>query len=87
MSSEVKESKLDAASFVVVANRLPVERVELPDGTTDWRSSPGGLVTAFEPIMHKRRGRLGRLAWSSRRGTGTVRGRWARAGPSPTIGL
>ncbi len=56
MSSEVRESKLDAASFVVVANRLPVERIELPDGTTDWRSSPGGLVTAFDPIMHKREG-------------------------------
>ena len=56
MSSRVRESKLDAASFVVVANRLPVERIELPDGSNDWRSSPGGLVTAFEPIMHRRRG-------------------------------
>ena len=50
------EWKLDAASFVVVANRLPVEQVELPDGSADWRPSPGGLVTAFEPIMHRRRG-------------------------------
>jgi trehalose 6-phosphate synthase len=56
MSSEPKQPKLDAASFVVVANRLPVDRIELPDGTADWRPSPGGLVTAFEPIMHKRHG-------------------------------
>jgi trehalose 6-phosphate synthase len=39
-----------------VANRLPVDRVERPDGTADWRPSPGGLVTAFDPIMHKRHG-------------------------------
>jgi trehalose 6-phosphate synthase len=32
----------------VVANRLPVDRVE---GTDDWRRSPGGLVTALEPVM------------------------------------
>jgi trehalose 6-phosphate synthase len=56
MNSKSKNSKLDPASFVVVANRLPVDRVEHPDGTADWRPSPGGLVTAFEPIMRRRRG-------------------------------
>jgi trehalose 6-phosphate synthase len=56
MSPQSKEWQLDSASFVVVANRLPVDRVEGPDGTADWRPSPGGLVTAFDPIMHKRRG-------------------------------
>jgi trehalose 6-phosphate synthase len=56
MSPKSQEWKLDAASFVVVANRLPVEQIELPDGSTDWRPSPGGLVTAFDPIMHSRRG-------------------------------
>jgi trehalose 6-phosphate synthase len=56
MSPEHKEWQLDPASFVVVANRLPVDRVEGPDGTADWRPSPGGLVTAFDPIMRKRRG-------------------------------
>jgi trehalose 6-phosphate synthase len=56
MSSQPKEWKLDPASFVVVANRLPVDRVEDADGTAEWRPSPGGLVTAFEPIMHRRRG-------------------------------
>jgi trehalose 6-phosphate synthase len=56
MSTDRTERKLERASFVVVANRLPVDRVELPDGTADWRPSPGGLVTAFGPIMHRRGG-------------------------------
>lgn len=37
--------------FVVVANRLPVDRVVDADGTTQWRTSPGGLVTAMEAVM------------------------------------
>jgi trehalose 6-phosphate synthase len=37
--------------FVVVAGRLPVDRVEDPDGEISWRPSPGGLVTALEPVM------------------------------------
>jgi len=56
MSPQRKEWKLDPASFLVVANRLPVDRVEGTDGTADWRPSPGGLVTAFDPIMHRRGG-------------------------------
>ncbi|HWJ51917.1 MAG TPA: trehalose-6-phosphate synthase, partial [Propionibacteriaceae bacterium] len=44
------------AAFVVVANRLPVDRVEQPDGSSEWRPSPGGLVTAFEPVMRSREG-------------------------------
>jgi len=40
-----------SADLVIVANRLPVDRVTLPDGTAGWRGSPGGLVTAVEPIM------------------------------------
>jgi trehalose 6-phosphate synthase len=39
--------------FVVVASRLPVDRVEEPDGKASWRPSPGGLVTALEPVMRK----------------------------------
>jgi len=38
-------------SFVVAASRLPVDRAEGPDGTAEWRASPGGLVTALEPVM------------------------------------
>ena len=37
--------------LVIVANRLPVDRVELDDGTAGWRRSPGGLVSAIEPVM------------------------------------
>ncbi|WP_295010855.1 trehalose-6-phosphate synthase [uncultured Microbacterium sp.] len=40
------------ASFVIVANRLPVDRVQGPDGEETWRPSPGGLVAALEPVMH-----------------------------------
>ncbi len=37
--------------FVVVSNRLPVDRVVEPDGGAAWKPSPGGLVTALEPVM------------------------------------
>ncbi|OYN90814.1 alpha,alpha-trehalose-phosphate synthase (UDP-forming) [Parenemella sanctibonifatiensis] len=37
--------------FVVVANRLPVDRHRDADGNVTWRTSPGGLVTAMEPVM------------------------------------
>ena len=40
-----------AASFVVVANRLPVDRIVTPEGEEIWRTSPGGLVAALEPMM------------------------------------
>lgn len=42
---------MTAADFVVVANRLPVDRVEGPQGEEVWRTSPGGLVAALEPMM------------------------------------
>ena len=41
------------ADLVVVANRLPVDRVPGPDGEQTWRRSPGGLVTALEPVMRR----------------------------------
>jgi trehalose 6-phosphate synthase len=43
-------------SFVVVSNRLPVDRVTEPDGTSHWKHSPGGLVTALEPVMREKGG-------------------------------
>src|SRR6478672_9175523 len=43
-----REGRFD---FVVVSNRLPVDRVIEADGTTSWQRSPGGLVTALEPVM------------------------------------
>ncbi len=50
-SSATGQSSGNTYDFVVVANRLPVDRVTNPDGTQGFRRSPGGLVTALEPIM------------------------------------
>jgi trehalose 6-phosphate synthase len=44
------------AEFVVIANRLPVDRITSPEGETLWRTSPGGLVTALEPVMERNGG-------------------------------
>ncbi len=38
-------------ALVVVANRLPVDRVPGASGAKEWALSPGGLVTALEPVM------------------------------------
>lgn len=45
-----------SSAFVVVANRLPVDRVVSPDGEVSYRRSPGGLVTALEPVLQQRNG-------------------------------
>jgi trehalose 6-phosphate synthase len=52
-----------SSSFVVVANRLPVDEVTSGDPATagvfhgrSWRRSPGGLVTALHPVLVERRG-------------------------------
>jgi len=39
--------------FVAAASRLPVDQAEGPDGQVEWRPSPGGLVTALEPVMQQ----------------------------------
>ena len=39
--------------LVVVANRLPVDQTTGPDGSVTWQRSPGGLVTAMEPVMRE----------------------------------
>ena len=44
------------SDFVVVANRLPIDMERRPDGTITWQRSPGGLVTALEPLLRKQRG-------------------------------
>ncbi|WP_280201139.1 alpha,alpha-trehalose-phosphate synthase (UDP-forming) [Nocardia cyriacigeorgica] len=44
------------SGFVVVANRLPVDLEKLPDGGTRWKRSPGGLVTALEPVLRSNKG-------------------------------
>jgi trehalose 6-phosphate synthase len=40
-----------SADLVIVANRLPVDRVHDEDGNPSWRRSPGGLVSALEPVL------------------------------------
>ncbi|MGX1701646.1 alpha,alpha-trehalose-phosphate synthase (UDP-forming) [Microbacterium sp. NPDC055357] len=44
------------ADFVVVANRLPVDRITEGEDAGGWRPSPGGLVTALEPVMRQTKG-------------------------------
>nr|WP_246295998.1 trehalose-6-phosphate synthase [Arthrobacter wenxiniae] len=44
------------SDFVVVSNRLPVDRVPVEESDDGWRRSPGGLVTALAPVMATRDG-------------------------------
>ncbi|OJV94992.1 MAG: trehalose-6-phosphate synthase [Microbacterium sp. 67-17] len=53
---------MSQADFVVVANRLPVDR----DDDGGWRRSPGGLVTALEPVMRKAEGAW--VGWAGKPG-------------------
>ncbi len=47
---------VETADFVVVANRLPID-LERVDGQPDhWKRSPGGLVTALEPVLRSQDG-------------------------------
>lgn len=46
-----KEPSDVRAELVVLANRLPVDRVVHADGSSSWRRSPGGLVSALAPFM------------------------------------
>lgn len=47
------EDITEGRDIVVVANRLPVDRVVRPDGSVVWQPSPGGLVTAMEPVVRE----------------------------------
>jgi alpha,alpha-trehalose-phosphate synthase [UDP-forming] len=60
------EKPVGLYGFVVVANRLPIDRVEDPDGVVEWRPSPGGLVTALEPVMRRADGAW--VGWSGAAG-------------------
>ncbi|GAB3273223.1 trehalose-phosphatase [Kineosporia babensis] len=55
MSQEQPEPS-HLSDLVVVANRLPVDRQSNPDGSTTWKPSPGGLVSALEPVMQSNSG-------------------------------
>ena len=41
--------------LVIVANRLPVRRIQ-KQGRRDWKLSPGGLVSALEPVLPRCQG-------------------------------
>jgi trehalose 6-phosphate synthase len=67
MTDESNGPGSDADSpVVVVANRLPVDQVTDPDGSTRWQRSPGGLVTALEPFVAGRGGAW--VGWSGSAG-------------------
>jgi alpha,alpha-trehalose-phosphate synthase [UDP-forming] len=52
----------DSFELVVVSNRLPVDVQVNEDGEISWNRSPGGLVTALEPVMQKEEGAW--IGWS-----------------------
>ncbi|GAA1348099.1 trehalose-6-phosphate synthase [Arthrobacter roseus] len=54
--AESTQPEFGEFEFIVVSNRLPVDRVTDDDGSTGWRRSPGGLVTALAPVMEKAEG-------------------------------
>ena len=58
------EKPLQDYDLVVVANRLPVQH-DAGDGS-GWKRSPGGLVSAVEPVMRQRRGAW--VGWSGTAG-------------------
>ncbi len=69
--AEVPRDAAGDYDFVVVASRLPVDRVDDPgDGTAEaeWRPSPGGLVTALEPVMREANGAW--IGWPGSAGPG-----------------
>jgi trehalose 6-phosphate synthase len=57
-----------SADLVIVANRLPVDHVRHEGGTHGWRRSPGGLVTALEPVLRANDGAW--IGWPGSTGGG-----------------
>jgi len=55
-----------ASELVVVANRLPVNRV-VREGATRWEASPGGLVSALTPLLKGRE--CSWVGWAGTTGT------------------
>jgi trehalose 6-phosphate synthase len=55
MGGDSVPADIPRSSFVVVANRLPVDRVDDGDGPS-YRRSPGGLVSALAPVLRSHSG-------------------------------
>ncbi|MGY1740516.1 MULTISPECIES: alpha,alpha-trehalose-phosphate synthase (UDP-forming) [unclassified Blastococcus] len=66
MADSTEHQTRAESPVVVVANRLPVDQVTDPDGSTRWQRSPGGLVTALEPFVAGRGGAW--VGWSGSAG-------------------
>lgn len=62
MTGNDQPTRPDLYDLVVVANRLPVDFSVRPGGGVDWQRSPGGLVTALEPVMQEADGAW--VGWS-----------------------
>jgi trehalose 6-phosphate synthase len=67
---QLSEQSGGTYDFVVVANRLPVDQVENDHGDQEWRTSPGGLVSALAPIMRKADGIW--VGWSGGAGSSSA---------------
>src|SRR2546430_15431363 len=79
MSATRESTEAADHNFVVVASRLPVDRVGGPDGQPEWQTSPGGLVTALEPVMREVGGAW--IGWSGE--AGAAPGGLGGGGPDP----
>ena len=67
MPSTSRRRRAGGHDFVVVANRLPVDLVSGPGEEPRWTRSPGGLVTALEPVMQQHGGAW--IGWNGASGT------------------
>ena len=52
----MKSAESEQYELVIVSNRLPVDHVSGEGDDAVWRTSPGGLVAALEPVMRERDG-------------------------------
>ncbi|MGV8876812.1 MAG: alpha,alpha-trehalose-phosphate synthase (UDP-forming) [Rhodoglobus sp.] len=64
MTEALKNSPHPEYDFIVVSNRLPIDCTVENDGTLSWKRSPGGLVTALEPVMKTTEGAW--VGWAGR---------------------
>ncbi len=46
-----EQRKPEGPGLVVVANRLPLQAVEIAPDEVEWRAAPGGLVSALDPVV------------------------------------
>lgn len=65
-AAEATSGATPGYGLVVVANRLPVDLVDSVGGSMEWRTSPGGLVSALKPVMQRSDGAW--VGWSGSAG-------------------